>query len=806
MAWNSGLQIRVLDGSDRGKVFSLDAQEMTLGRALDPNENAPGWVLFSEPTVSRVHAILQWKEAQRGYLLQHRSRTNPTLVDGKSVDQHLLQPGQKVQLGLLVFGVEAVEIRTGRLGDAVQPPPLRQPNLKGPVLDALNDLAEEKSREPMEGLAGLADEAPARGRRQARSTPGGLLLVAAQGPDQGSRFPLRETLLVLGRRLGPDDPRQSAGVLLNDDSLPSEQALLVWHDREYTYGILQSEGSPVPTRLRRVLSGRPKEIVIGSDLPTPLYEGDVIMVGQSSLVVRKVDPSLEEDEEESLETRPRFGASPKPSWPESREQRRGLGELDSGDSKKPEGSRASLRTWRNKTGDEAPAPDHPGDSPRLGSIEDSQDPGPLRPRRMPGAPLEATPAKPLKPQSRPRSIRTTPASSSGAPRKERPVAPAPPQEPPLEMPAPPVRPEPEPPAPPARRRARPTPPVVDAPEEPLAMPPPPPRAPVQEPEEPLAMPPPRPPVQPEAPPAPLELEKPEAPPEPGSLTPEALPGTTVETPEEMPAVGGIVPRGLPAHLERSLRGGRTAPESPPVEAPAADQPDVPLFDPESFGSSTSAWRHHSDFVVGYLEGSRKGQKVDLLGSEFSEDRVVTIGSPGQRFNDIEVDEAEISNDQAVLRYRSGRFTLVNFRSEIQVNSLALGEGDEVVLMTGDRIHLGSTVLIFLERRVVEALRNLHLEILEGVQADLGKSFDLNKERLMIGRGRNCDIRLADPEVSRVHCVLVLRNNRFFVQHRSETNPTFVNGISLLPGAERQVVVGDRIQVSSQTVLQFRTRS
>lgn len=320
------------------------------------------------------------------------------------------------------------------------------------------------------------------------------------------------------------------------------------------------------------------------------------------------------------------------------------------------------------------------------------------------------------------------------------------------------------------------------------------------------MPPPRPPVQPEAPPAPLELEKPEAPPEPGSLTPEALPGTTVETPEEMPAVGGIVPRGLPAHLERSLRGGRTAPESPPVEAPAADQPDVPLFDPESFGSSTSAWRHHSDFVVGYLEGSRKGQKVDLLGSEFSEDRVVTIGSPGQRFNDIEVDEAEISNDQAVLRYRSGRFTLVNFRSEIQVNSLALGEGDEVVLMTGDRIHLGSTVLIFLERRVVEALRNLHLEILEGVQADLGKSFDLNKERLMIGRGRNCDIRLADPEVSRVHCVLVLRNNRFFVQHRSETNPTFVNGISLLPGAERQVVVGDRIQVSSQTVLQFRTRS
>lgn len=336
------------------------------------------------------------------------------------------------------------------------------------------------------------------------------------------------------------------------------------------------------------------------------------------------------------------------------------------------------------------------------------------------------------------------------------------------------------------------------------MPPPAPRKPVEEPEEPLAMPPPRPAARPEIQPLPPEepLE-----PEPIALqAPASGPALSVETPEESPAVGGIVPRGLPPHLERSLRGGQSTPAPAPAEPPATGEPDVPLFDPESFGSSTSAWRHHSDFVVGYLEGSRKGQKVDLLGSEFSEDRVVTIGSPGQRFNDIEVDETEIANDQAVLRYRSGRFTLVNFRSEIQVNSLALGEGDEVVLMTGDRIHLGNTVLIFLERRVVEALRNLHLEIVEGVQADLGKSYDLNKERLMIGRGRNCDIRLADPEVSRVHCVLVLRNNRFYVQHRSETNPTFVNGISLLPGAERQVVVGDRIQVSSNTVLQFRTRN
>jgi len=217
-------------------------------------------------------------------------------------------------------------------------------------------------------------------------------------------------------------------------------------------------------------------------------------------------------------------------------------------------------------------------------------------------------------------------------------------------------------------------------------------------------------------------------------------------------------------------------------------------------------RHQSDFLVGYEEGSRKGQRVALLGPELSDDRVVTIGAPGERINDIEVDDPEIANDQAILKYRSGRFTLVNSRTEIQVNSLTLGDGDQVVLMTGDRIHLGRTVLVFLERRVVDALKNLALEVVEGGQADLGRIFELNKERLMIGRGRNCDVRLADPEISRIHCVLVHRNGRFYVQHRSDTNPTFINGISVLPGAERQVVVGDRIQVSSLSVLKFRFRN
>lgn len=667
MGWSSGLQIRVLEGRDRGRTIPLDAPEMTLGRALDANESAPGWVLFAEPTVSRVHAVLHWNEGRNSFVLHHRSRTNPTLVDGKPVEQIVLQPGQRVQLGLLVFCVEAVEVRSGRLGDAVQQPAPRRAGLAGPVLEALSTLAEEREREAMVGVSsGLADTAGRRPKSQ-RPAPGSMRLLAAQGPDQGTNFPLREAVLVIGRCQGLGDSRTEAGVLLNDDTLPSEQALLVWQDREYTYGILQAEGSPVPTRIRRVVSGRPKDVPVGPDVPTLLYEGDVIMMGQTSLVVRRAEPTLVPDAEDSDEDE-----APRPS----RESRDGRGLL--GATAPPRG-----------------APPTP--------------PAPI-PTAPPVSPAPSTPESGRSPL---RSWRGELPSDES-----------------LRM-----------------RRA--------------------------------------------APPRNLD--------------------SIVENPSEgeTPA-GGVVPRGLPPHLERSLRPGRApVPSTEDDEEESDDQqappPDVPLFDPDAVGNTTNAWRYKSDFVIGYLEGSRKGQKIALLASELHDDRLVTIGSPGERVNDIEVDEPEVAHDQAVLRYRSGRFTLVNARGEIQVNSLSLGDGDQVVLMTGDRIQLGRTTLIFLERRVVETLRQYRLEIVEGVEADLGKVHELSKERLMIGRGRSCDIRLADMEVSRVHCVLVHRNNRFYVQHRSDTNPTFVNGISLLPGAERLVNPGDRIQVSSHSVLLFRPR-
>ena len=256
-----------------------------------------------------------------------------------------------------------------------------------------------------------------------------------------------------------------------------------------------------------------------------------------------------------------------------------------------------------------------------------------------------------------------------------------------------------------------------------------------------------------------------------------------------------------AHQEDLPQDDEPQPETPiPSAAPRAD---VPLFEPEDkFGNMTSPWRYECDYAIDYISGSRRGQRIALLASELGDERSFTIGSPGERVNDIEVDEPTIANDQALLRYNNGRFTLINFQEDIKINKRIVTCGEQVNLMTGDEISLGNTTLVFSERCVSEALAEYSLDVVEGTETDLGKSFPLTKQRSSIGRDRNSDIPLTDQEISRHHCTLTFRAGKFFLQHRSDTNPTFINGVSVPAGGERQITAEDKIQISSRTVLQL----
>ena len=123
-------------------------------------------------------------------------------------------------------------------------------------------------------------------------------------------------------------------------------------------------------------------------------------------------------------------------------------------------------------------------------------------------------------------------------------------------------------------------------------------------------------------------------------------------------------------------------------------------------------------------------------------------------------------------------------------------------MTGDVITIGTTQIRFLEREVVQFLSRFGLQAESGVTPDQDCIFPLNRQRLLIGRGKACDVRLSDLEVSRIHLGLAFSEGTFSIQHRSETNPTFLNGLSLLPGTVRKIKEGDRIRLSSLTVLRL----
>ncbi|MFN8610268.1 MAG: SEC-C metal-binding domain-containing protein [Vulcanimicrobiota bacterium] len=103
------LEIVVLQGGGRGARHPLVAPHVVLGR-LDPMETAPaGSLLFPEPTVSRIHATLEWDEAARRYLLTHRSATNATLVNKARISKpRHIGPGDKIQMGNLI-----IEVRVG---------------------------------------------------------------------------------------------------------------------------------------------------------------------------------------------------------------------------------------------------------------------------------------------------------------------------------------------------------------------------------------------------------------------------------------------------------------------------------------------------------------------------------------------------------------------------------------------------------------------------------------------------------------------------------------------------------------------
>jgi class 3 adenylate cyclase len=83
--------------------------------------------------------------------------------------------------------------------------------------------------------------------------------------------------------------------------------------------------------------------------------------------------------------------------------------------------------------------------------------------------------------------------------------------------------------------------------------------------------------------------------------------------------------------------------------------------------------------------------------------------------------------------------------------------------------------------------------------DNKQRYPLRRGKTTIGRAHDCDVRLNDPTVSRLHAELVWTERGLMLKHLSLTNPTLVNGVPV--HGTVQLDTGDRIDIADGIGLQ-----
>ena len=107
------ITLRVLDGADRGQVFSLDSAPITIGREEGNS------IQLNDERISRFHVKIQ--QDHDDLVLTDLESTNGTKVNGEEVQLRILRHGDMVTLGrsTLIFGTRSeINQRFGRLGSA----------------------------------------------------------------------------------------------------------------------------------------------------------------------------------------------------------------------------------------------------------------------------------------------------------------------------------------------------------------------------------------------------------------------------------------------------------------------------------------------------------------------------------------------------------------------------------------------------------------------------------------------------------------------------------------------------------------
>lgn len=76
----------------------------------------------------------------------------------------------------------------------------------------------------------------------------------------------------------------------------------------------------------------------------------------------------------------------------------------------------------------------------------------------------------------------------------------------------------------------------------------------------------------------------------------------------------------------------------------------------------------------------------------------------------------------------------------------------------------------------------------------GRAISMKRDKLLIGRAEECDLRPLSEEVSRKHCAIIQKDDVLWAKDLRSRNGTFVNGLRI--GEPKQLADGDLVRVGS----------
>jgi hypothetical protein len=279
-----GLQIRVVEGADRGRTFPLDNREVTIGRARNPGDRAPGWVLLNDPMISRIHADLVWDEEQKAYKLMHRSDTNPTEINGAPASDVVLKIGDLIKCGKTVLDLQSADFRFG----GVEPEritAIQAARRAGHVPTLNQDLAFRDPKRENEQEGNTTSGA----RKIALSTRSKMFIEVLSGKQQGQKLPVTGFAVQVGGSNMedlPESPRWwDQEVILDEATLPFRCMSWHWRELQKAFEVAFIRDVNLSVTLERRVDGTEwiAELPTGLGASVLLRPNDLMYIGQTAI-------------------------------------------------------------------------------------------------------------------------------------------------------------------------------------------------------------------------------------------------------------------------------------------------------------------------------------------------------------------------------------------------------------------------------------------------------------------------------------------------------------------------------------------